>query len=40
MFLKGYLSCQREIQEFISKCKNNEDEKKNGYLKQSFLVFR
>ena len=40
-FLKGYLSCQREIQEFISKCKNNEDE--NGYLneeRRDFFKFK
>ena len=37
-FLKDYFSCQKEIKEFILKCKQNEDEK--GYLKQSFLNFK
>lgn len=37
-FLKDYFSCQKEIKEFILKCKQNEDEK--GYLKQSFFKFQ
>ena len=37
-FLNGYLSCQREIEEFISKCQSNEDNE--GYLKQSFFGFQ
>ena len=37
-FLKGYLSCQREIEEFICKCRSNEDNE--GYLKQSFFGFQ
>jgi len=37
-FLKDYFYCQDEIEEFILKCKQNEDEK--GYLKQSFFKFQ
>ena len=37
-FLKNYFSCQKEIEDFILKCKQNEDEK--GYLKQSFFKFQ
>ena len=38
MFLKNYFSCQKEIEDFILKCKQNEDEK--GYLNNLSLNFR
>ena len=34
-FLGGYIKSQNEIDEFVKKCKNNEDS--NGYLSQSFF---
>ena len=36
-FLTNFSSSQKEIENFISKCKENEDT--NGYLKQSFFNF-
>ena len=37
-FLTSFLSSQKEIQKFIDKCKQNEDE--NGFIKSSFFEFK
>ena len=36
-FLNGFINSQKEIEEFIIKCKKNEDS--YGYIKQSFFEF-
>ena len=36
-FLMDFLNSQKEIEKFISKCKENEDE--NGFLKSTFFDF-
>ena len=37
-FLTNFLSSQKEIQKFIDKCKQNEDE--SGFVKSSFFEFK
>lgn len=37
-FLGNFVSSQKEIENFISKCKENEDQ--DGYIKQTFFDFR
>ena len=37
-FLSGFSKSQIEIEEFVNKCKINEDEQ--GYIKQSFFEFK
>ena len=37
-FLSSFLNSQKEIQKFIDKCKQNEDE--NGFIKSSFFEFK
>ncbi len=37
-FLNDFKGCQKDINEFIRKCKSNEDE--NGFIKQCFFEFK
>ena len=37
-FLQDVNSCQKEIVDFVNKCKTNEDE--NGFIKQCFFEFK
>ena len=37
-FLTDFLTSQNEIEKFISKCKENEDE--NGFIKSTFFDFK
>lgn len=35
--LEGYTNCQKEIKDFVNKCKSNENEE--GFIKQTFFGF-
>ena len=35
--LEGHTSCQKEIKDFVNKCKSNENEE--GFIKQTFFGF-